>query len=259
MCILSYIPADTELTNAVVDDLFTGGLSNPDGHGWAVASSDGVLRMGKSLGLDDALSDLVDCREQHGGDALFHSRWATHGTVRVGNVHPFPVLGSPDTVLGHNGVLPRRFHPVASDGDISDTAVLASRGMKQYRRLNKPTVRRALSNAIGTNKLVILTVSERYNRNAFIINEHLGEWCDGVWHSNGDYRRGSDMGKYGRFISRQYEPIVMGNAYCELCHGAVNIPTAVCTICGTCQDCLEHEQSCLCWQSYTAALDNAPF
>lgn len=262
MCILSYVPADTAISNAIADDLWTGGLHNPDGHGWAIAGMDGVMYTGHSLQLDDALAGLVAARERVDGDALFHSRWATHGSVRLGTCHPFTVLGDTETVLGHNGVLPARFHPLPSDGDISDTMVLAARGMRQFRRLDRPTVRRALSAAIGSNKLVILTVSERYRRNAYVINEHLGQWCDGVWHSNGDYCRPvrHDYGYTATSAAYEYVPVLGGSSVplaCELCGGAVNVPTAVCTVCGTCCDCLEHEQSCLCWQSYTAALDSA--
>ena len=91
MCILSYLPPGAQVD---ADGLFNGGLSNPDGHGFALVSK-GYIITGKFLNLDEALTRFVEARERYPeGPALFHSRWATHGGVNVGNVHPFLVGGS---------------------------------------------------------------------------------------------------------------------------------------------------------------------
>lgn len=260
MCMLSFIPTAARLDNFVIDELYNGGLCNPDGYGWAVVTGDTVL-IGKSLDLDAALCDFIDARDMYGGDAMFHSRYATHGSIRLETCHPFIVGGDNRTVLGHNGVLPGRYHPTDSDGDISDTMVLASRGMRRYRRLDRPTVISALSRDIGTNKLVILTVNPRYRHNAYVINEHLGEWSEDVWHSNADYR----FGRYRRSVAATYPPVIGavaatattdgddGGDDCPFCGQLVS--GGYCTLCSTCIDCLEPEQSCQCWGGY--ALDSA--
>lgn len=188
MCILSYLPPETPVD---VDGLFNGGLHNPDGHGWAIVATEDEIVVGKSLDLADALDAFVTARERFPeGPALFHSRWATHGSVRLDNVHPFLMGGSGQTVVAHNGVLPAEAHPKAGD-DRSDTRKFADEILStRFRRLDKPAAQRALSQWCGKgNKLVILTTDPRYRCSSYIVNEDAGRWDGdtGIWHSNGDY------------------------------------------------------------------------
>lgn len=275
MCILSLIPRDVELTADIEIDLYNGGTNNPDGHGWAIASDNGLMILGKSLSLDEALDGFTKARAAHSGPALFHSRWATHGSVRVGNCHPFFVGNSHKTVLAHNGVLPSKAWP-GKDDDRSDSALFAEDILpRQWKRLGRETVRQSMAEWIGRgNKLVILTVDPRYPANdGFIINEEMGIWDSptGVWHSNEDYRYN------WKTYKSSVVPTMGGNPYASLYANDGSDPTAclycdmrvnqyqVCTACGTCQDCLETSDDCLCWsgsaslQELEEALDpNAP-
>lgn len=244
MCILSFIPAGIPADNVVIDDLLTGGLLNGDGHGWALATDDGML-VGKSLRLDVALSDFADMRARYvDSPALFHSRWATHGSVREANCHPFNVAGSPHTVVAHNGVLPKSAHPKHGD-DRSDTAILAGELMpRQWRKLDRSGVRQSLAQYCGRgNKLVILTTDPRYRRRHYLINEQHGIWdtSTGVWHSNRDYQT---VAAYAG------SPAVLGYGdddptSCDLCNQRVN-DYNVCAYCDTCQDCYQQSGDCLC-------------
>lgn len=253
MCILSYLPPNTPVDQ---DGLFNGGISNPDGHGWAIATGDYIIA-GKSLDLAVALEEFVDARERYpDGPALFHSRWATHGSVRINNVHPFLVGGSHRTVVAHNGVLPKSAHPDKGD-DRSDTRKFADEILpRQFRRLDRRNVQRSLSQWCGKyNKLVILTVDPRYRRSAYIINEEAGQWdaTTGIWHSNGDY-----LDYRTRWPYSADEPAPLGQAAtvpdypdyyggCDLCgYGRVD-RNGYCEECRSCQDCYEHVRYCLCW------------
>lgn len=254
MCILSLIPRDVEVTADVEIDLYNGGTNNPDGHGWAIASDNGLMIMGKSLSLDEAMDGFTKARVAHSGPALFHSRWATHGSIRVGNCHPFFVGKSHKTVLAHNGILPAAAHPGADD-DRSDSALFAEDIMpKQWKRLGRETVRQSMAEWIGRgNKLVILTVDDRYPPNdGYIINEQAGNWDGptGVWHSNDDYRYnwlskvttiGSPKTYASLYVNDGNDPTM-----CVYCDQRVN-QYSTCTVCGTCQDCLEASDDCLCW------------
>lgn len=266
MCILSFLPEGIPLDDDGVDSLWNGGISNPDGHGWAIADGDKMI-VGKSLRLDEALVEFTEAREKYLGPALFHSRWATHGSVRVGNCHPFLVGKSHQTVLAHNGILPKDAHPKKGD-DRSDTAILAEEILpRRWFRLDKPTVQRSMSQWAGSyNKVVILTVNPRYRQNAYIINEAAGEWDNttGMWHSNGDYltpykwkstQWTSSTGDTYEWSSkdrdwvksaRESADAFIDMGECYFCTQPID-PNGYCTYCGSCEDCMEHERDCLCY------------
>jgi hypothetical protein len=269
MCILSYLPPTVPVD---VDGLLNGAINNPDGHGWAVTTGSTML-IGKSLSAEEALDTFITAREAHPeGHALFHSRWATHGGINTDNVHPFYVGGSQTTVVAHNGILPSKAHPSKGDPR-SDTRKFADEILpRQYRRLNRKGVRHALSQWIGAgNKLVILTVDDRYKRNAFIINEQRGNWdATGIWHSNYDYLDARSWGQAsyttgtlgytstwvpslkpaGSCKPSLWEP-------CDICGmGEVN-SRGYCDKCSTCADCYEVERDCLCFVRAALERDSA--
>ena len=271
MCILSYLPPDAEVD---LEGLMNGGFSNPDGHGWAIASRDGIV-MRRTLNLDEALSTFAEARVRHAGPALFHSRWATHGTVNVGNVHPFLVGGSHKTVVAHNGILPVEAHPLGDD-DRSDTRKFADEILpRRFRRLDKLSVTKALSKWCGAgNKLAILTVDPRYQSSAYLINQNCGEWDElsGVWHSNADYRL-----PYGRWtpISQTSTPAAPGSVVksaaesaavfggnemgvldntCRLCGIGWYSRNGYCDYCKSCEDCNEWAKDCQCWSPNASQL-----
>lgn len=252
MCILSYLPPNTGVD---VEGLFNGGVANPHGHGWAIVAGKEIVT-GKSLELAEALDEFAVARELFPeGPALFHSRWATHGSVCTDNVHPFLVGRSPLTVVAHNGVLPTSAHPAKGD-DRSDTRLFADEILPQrYRRLDRVNVQAALANWCGKfNKLVILTVDPRYRRSAYIINETAGQWDTetGIWHSNGDYLR-SDYwdGETDRCIR------AVGDEECVLCQARMVGEGGYCEACSGCQDCYEDITDCQCWNCYEAGYQYA--
>lgn len=246
MCMLSFIPAGKSLCDTTVTSLYNGGVANRDGYGWAIASSRGLILMGRSLDLDTALEQFIVARSKDDGDAMFHSRYATHGSVRLGNCHPFLVGNSHKTVLGHNGVLPKSVQPRNGD-DRSDTAIMAAELLpSQYRRLDRPRTRKALSDYCGRgNKLLILTVDTRYRETAYLINESAGTWDRGAWHSNYDYL-GYSGRTYRATTADEYVEIFDDPTACYECGQRVN-DYGLCTTCLTCQDCLEQFDECLCF------------
>lgn len=266
MCILSYIPGGIEADDRVVTDLWNGGVQNGDGHGWAIVTNAGVI-MRRTLSLDEAIESFAEARERRPeGDALFHSRWATHGSVRTGLCHPFLVGDDHRTVLAHNGVI-RAATPTKGD-DRSDTQIFASEIVpKRFRRLDRPGVQAALAAYIGTtNKVLILTSNPRYEQTAYLFGESRGEWDSetGIWHSNGDYRWSrypatsnaatTVVGSGSRFDygDRGDTNDDYGDDSCVFCLGRINT-IGLCVSCGTCADCYEPSLSCLCFVSKSAA------
>ncbi|QFS94669.1 glucosamine--fructose-6-phosphate aminotransferase (plasmid) [Mycobacterium sp. THAF192] len=250
MCILSFLPAGVP---ADVDGLFNGGINNPHGHGWAIVDGERIVA-GKSLDLADALDDFIRAREKRlDGPALFHSRWATHGSIRIDNVHPFAVGGRVTTVVAHNGILPAAAHPDDGD-DRSDTRKFADEILPgRFRRLDRRTVQSALAQWCGAaNKLVILTVEPRYRRNAYLVNEPGGTWDEstGIWHSNRDYQ------DYSQWRHCEADGIGSGPgdaatepyvSWCGICGYGVVDSYGYCTECRSCADCYEHVRYCMCW------------
>lgn len=245
-------------------DLLTGGINNPDGHGWAVITRDGRdIIIGKSMKIEDAVDDFMSTRAKHlGGPALFHSRWATHGTVDLFNVHPFYAGHSQQTVMAHNGILPC----IPAKGDKrSDTRLFADELLStKYRRLDKPRAFQAMTNFIGTyNKLVILTVDKRYRENAYIVNEKAGHWdtATGVWHSNYDYLAPTS-GKYwaapakGETVGKGTRDTQTG---CDICGMGWVSSAGYCDECNSCEDCYETKADCLCYQSHGLEFSHSAF
>ncbi|WP_100481040.1 class II glutamine amidotransferase [Mycobacteroides abscessus] len=248
MCILSYLPPGTPVDE---NGLLNGGIRNPHGHGWAIAVDDSYIVVGKSLDLMQALEEFAAARLLHpGGPALFHSRWATHGGVHVGNVHPFVVGGSHRTVVAHNGILPKAAHPVAGD-DRSDTRKFADEMLsRQFRRLDRPKSLRALEHWCGKgNKLVILTVDPRYRCSAYLVNEAAGTWDQetGIWHSNSDYEDYPSWRSTRRYAWELPPMVSVSGEPCEVCNLGVADRQGYCEVCGSCQDCGEEAAGCLCW------------
>ena len=97
---------------------------------------------------------------------IIHFRFATHGAKDVGNRHPFPVskdkilLRSPEVIcsmgLAHNGILSQHTgHVKFSDTQKFVLGIMSDDAIKH--NLNSVSVRKLISEYIGSDKLAILT------------------------------------------------------------------------------------------------------
>ncbi|KUL25830.1 class II glutamine amidotransferase domain-containing protein [Actinoplanes awajinensis] len=188
MCLLTFLPGGVP---PQVDALYNGSLVNTDGHGFAIVTTGGLL---VRHGMDAAplIDAFVAARWAHpDGDALFHSRLATGGTVSLDNCHPYAVGADPRTVLAHNGVLP--IHPDRADPR-SDTRIVAESLIGQWGSLRHRRTRLRLQRWMGpANKMVLLSVDRRFRRTSYLFNEQAGEWSGGIWYSNRGYRDWPDL------------------------------------------------------------------
>lgn len=183
MCLLSYFTPGARL---IREDLETGCFNNPDGFGYAMIVA-GEIVTGHSMDYRVALDGFADLREQFPDThALFHSRITTDGLSVVENCHPFKVSGRPDMVLAHNGILPG-CRPRIGDTR-SDTRILAEEIMSvRFLAMDRSKTRRKFERWMGASKVVVLTTDPAYQQQAYIFNERLGTWINGVWHSNDSY------------------------------------------------------------------------
>ena len=97
MCVLIIKPAGAKMPpKATLKQCFT---SNPDGCGFAQGE-----KIVRSLNFE-TWYDEVSAIAERDKDAIIHFRYATHGSVRVSNCHPFKD-SSTGAIFAHNGVLP---------------------------------------------------------------------------------------------------------------------------------------------------------
>lgn len=240
MCMLTYFPptvlADTErLTN--------GTLWNRDGHGFAIIAGKRMI-IRKSFDAEYLIAEFARLRAKHPeGPAMFHSRMGTHGSMGKANIHPFRVANDHRTIVAHNGILPPLMQPYQKGDKRSDTRFAADGPMtKWFGPLTEQASRDELGKYIGGfNKLVFLTIDPAFDQQAYIINEDRGEWADGVWYSNADYRE-------SRYALTAYDDWSDAGdcAYCSDL-GEIDPATGFCTICDACVDCYEQREECLCF------------
>ncbi|MGF6886709.1 hypothetical protein ABIA39_004517 [Nocardia sp. GAS34] len=233
MCLLTFHPphVSPDLTA-----LRTGAENNDNGHGFAIASGSEIL-VGHGMDAEVVLEEFARARSRSPeGPALFHSRWATHGAVNIGNCHPFRLGRDQRTVVAHNGVLPKRVRPGRFDRR-SDTRIAAETYLpsQPFGSVDTPGGRRGLESWLGSSKLVLLTVNPAYAHRGYIFNERAGLWDNGVWYSNASYHSGSSRSTL-RWLY-----------VCALCRTRdYQRRDRYCRTCGWCFTCLNTSLQCLC-------------
>jgi hypothetical protein len=246
MCLLTFLPENVQPD---LDALACGAQYNQDGHGFALVDGrELIVRHGMNAAkLIDTFAALR--RERPHGPALFHSRYATHGTRTLANCHPFTVGGDQRTVLAHNGILPTVVQPGRRDRR-SDTRIAAedflSVDMLRLRR-HRLALDRWMT---PDNKIVLLTVDRRFRRQAYILNEQAGIWHRGIWYSNQDYR--PETGGPGSldldgWDAADLDLMTGRTVLCRGCWTAVDPTEAMCPVCGCCADCGDLPGVCVCY------------
>jgi glutamine amidotransferase len=275
MCNITYLKPGIEVPE---DGIANATTWNDDGHGWGIAVDHGQMLTGHYMQADEALDTFIAARRNYPDThAVFHSRLATHGTVTLENVHPFPV--GRFAVVAHNGILPGKFQPNPEfHGERSDTAVLADfwlAGRSQISGVWTRRERKRIARIIGTgNKLCILSVSPYLPEpRAYLINGEQGYWDDktGAWFSSTSYKSQWTPRKSGwsggwdwdwndadyewqkdehtgvwRRVRNDAE--AKTTVYCPLCnhYEGVDEVSNVCLYCDSCLDCFSALRNCQC-------------
>lgn len=253
MCLLTFFP---EGVMPDVDALLYGAMFNTDGYGYAVVDrAESRIVVGHGMDAHELIDEFETVRARHiDGPALFHSRFTTDGVTNLLNCHPFRIGDDPRTVMGHNGIF-TKVRPKPLDPR-SDTRVVAQDFIpKAYGTLRTRRARKAFERWMGDgNKVVILTVDRRFRGNAFILNESLGTWDQGIWYSNSGYipyKPSSTV--IGRPWHKGYAELdeAFQRQLSGLCvHCGENLAfreDSLCPKCWTCQDCWEEAGWCQCY------------
>lgn len=185
MCLLTFIP---DYVTPDMERFTVAAQANPDGFGFAILDGDKFVTA-HSMNFSEVANKFVDLRTKHQGPAIFHFRWATHGTETVENCHPFRIGDDPTSMLGHNGIL-----PVAMDkGETrSDTRVFAEDifpAVGGITSLDDDEYFKRMEKWATGSKLVFLTNHPDAKFSWYILNEKDGHWDKDMWWSNYSYER----------------------------------------------------------------------
>ncbi|BDU00975.1 MULTISPECIES: class II glutamine amidotransferase [Nocardia] len=240
MCLLTYLPAQVAPDP---DALAYGARANPHGHGFAIVAGGRIL-VGRGMNADRVITEFIKARGEHPtGPALFHSRYATHGSIGIRNCHPFRLGGDARTVLAHNGTLPKRVHPGPYDPR-SDTRIAAEEYLPKqpFGSIDTHRGARGLASWLGSSKLLILTVDPAYAHHAYLFGHHNGYWQDEIWYSNNSYLPlALRWPKRRRYLC----------GYCQKFD--LHRTSRYCGDCGWCFDCETAFPDCTCHTASTTA------
>ena len=184
MCMLCVVPPNVIPSR---EKLENSALNNPHGFGFAIViPSEKRIHAERTMNADTSINRFLQMRALHPeGYAMWHARFATHGTTTVDNCHPFRVGGDRQTYLAHNGVLPI----IEPTGDNrSDTRIFAEDllpAIGGVPSLDNQQVVNLLEDFTSGSKVAILTVDPRAKYQCYLLHEEKGWYDDAkVWWSN---------------------------------------------------------------------------
>lgn len=182
MCILIACPPG-ETPN--LTDLWDATDQNPDGHGWAIRVN-GTIERYRGLDPDRAIATFLEARDRWTDSwAIWHSRFATHGTLDMGNVQPF-IVPTHGWVMAHNGMLPLSDGPF--DDRRSDSRILAEDHLSRVDWKHLRSGAEQLDKWLSPSKVVVMSPQKEKGGPVIIFGEKRGTWSkDGCWWSARPY------------------------------------------------------------------------
>ena len=276
MCMLCVIPPQVLPSR---EKLENSALNNPDGFGFAIAiPSENRIHVERTMNADDSINAFLAMRAKYPeGYAIWHARYATHGSTTLDNCHPFYVGSDGLTVLAHNGVLPTE----ELKGDLrSDTRIFAEDILARIggvTALDNPQIYNMLEDFSTGSKIAVLTVDPRAKYDLYLLHENKGKIDDaGVWWSNDScdlnyYAKPAPM-KYNGYYDNEWGNAAWGmDSYtpsssksssqvlddskyqCEVCMAILDADELestdyLCVFCESCQLCTMNMSVCMCYK-----------
>jgi predicted glutamine amidotransferase len=269
MCMLCVVPPNVVPSR---DKLENSALNNPHGFGYAIAvPEDKRIVTFRTMNADECINRFMEDRKQYlSGYAIWHARYATHGSNTVDNCHPFMVGKDDMTYVGHNGILP--VIEYVKD-DRSDTRIFAEEllpAIGGVTSLDNPQVWNMLEDFTTGSKVAVLTVNPKAKHQLYLLHENKGmEDSSGVWWSNNTCYLESWYYKYGaNTYAQKAASMVDTTMYeededyvvCDVCgyfeeywQALKTASDSYCPTCGSCFQCGTHKSQDLC---YNKSYDN---
>lgn len=259
MCMLCVIPPNTFPSRTKLEN---SALNNPHGFGYGIAiPSEHRILTFRSMNPDECINKFFEDRAKYPEHyAIWHARFATHGSNTLDNCHPFKVGTDSQTYLAHNGIL-----PVIENlkDDRSDTRIFAEDLLPAIggaRALDNPQVWNMLEDFTTGSKVAVLTVNPKARHQLYLLHEEKGYFDEdgtNVWWSN----TSCHLYSYGNYASgvtaatshlEDEEEIWLE---CGVCDGVMEYWVALtnnaqyfCSRCGSCYDCSMTISDCLCYR-----------
>ncbi len=263
MCMLCVIPPNVIPSRQKLEN---SALNNPHGFGFAIViPSENRIHVERTMNADTSINRFLEMRGKYPeGYAMWHARYATHGSTTVENCHPFQVgVGNNLTYLAHNGILPI-IEPKGDDR--SDTRIFAEDllpAIGGVTALDNPQVSNLIEDFTGGSKVCILTVDPRAEYQCYLYHAEKGKKDEsGVWWSNDScyldtYTRGSWKSinplDFGLSDSSPKSTTGLDYAVCTVCEtytdtNMLEWDESFCVTCGSCYECESYITTCMCYQ-----------
>lgn len=271
MCMLCVVPPNVIPSR---EKLENSALNNPHGFGYAIAvPKEQRIHTFTTMNADECINKFIEDRAKYlDGYAIWHARYATHGSNTVDNCHPFRVGDDEQTYLAHNGIL----SVLETKGEMrSDTRIFAEDIMPAIggvASLDNPQVWNMLEDFTTGSKVAFLTVNPKAEHQLYLLHEEKGGFdSTGVWWSNTTYELES---WYSRFGATSYATHALSSLTkeeydagewleCHICDNVTDYWVAMknnadsfCSTCGSCYMCNMYKTNCLCYQAETKPYDN---
>lgn len=161
--------------------LHTAWHNNHDGAGVLYSNGKSLVTHKTLRSFDEFMSSYELALRRNTSGVTVHFRRASVGNIDLKNVHPF-VFG--DLGFVHNGTI----YNVAPKKGKSDTLVFGETILSKLNTndiFKNGALQMLISSFIGSrSKLILMNLTK-----TLIFNMDAGEWNDGVWYSNGEYRQ----------------------------------------------------------------------
>lgn len=269
MCMLCVIPPNVIPSR---DKLENSALNNPHGFGYAIAiPSEARIHTFRTMNADQCINQFFEDRFKYmDGYAIWHARYATHGSTTLDNCHPYRVGSDEQTYLAHNGILSVIENPQEKR---SDTRIFAEDLLPTIggvASLDNPQVWNMLEDFTTGSKVAVLTVNPNARHQLYLLHEDKGlEDSDKVWWSNSTcyltswYSQPTISAMTGMVTEEDEEWL-----YCHVCDYVVEYWDALksgddsyCWQCGSCFGCQQMKDKCLCYHKseYEKVYDNRTY
>lgn len=271
MCMLCVVPPNVIPSR---EKLENSALNNPHGFGFAIViPREKRIHVERTMNADTSINRFIEMRGKYPeGYAMWHARFATHGTTTVDNCHPFKVGKDSHTYLAHNGILPI----IEPQGDTrSDTRIFAEDLLPSIggvASLDNVQISNLIEDFTTGSKVCILTVHPDAKYQCYLFHKEKG-WEDdsGVWWSNDScylpkpytYTATSWDAKYeNKYYSTKPLDFVSKTKFyeCKVCDLSISeadlfeaeLCDDYCPQCGACYMCEAYMSECLCYKGRDA-------